>query len=410
MVEDDGVLLRARGIRYARADRYAAPIPLTPHINVVDATERGPVCPQLPSRLDWATGPVVAGLAVSEDCHVLSVTAPSDANQLPVMIWLHGGAYLTGSGEAPKYDADNLARQGRVVVVRVSYRLGVLGYLGPNGGENLGLRDQLLAVQWVHDNIVAFGGDPQRVTLFGQSAGADSVLSLMLCEQTAGLFQRAIMHSAPLGIRSGREAMTEAMRAALQTAATDGLLDAQGAAIAAASRFGLVSGMPFGPILGIDPLPPQSEVWERLAMVARRVELLIGYARHDSAPFVVGSPAAATLKQLGRVGRAAERATIAAMTRRVFGAPALRLARRWRRYGGRSGTFRVDWSPGPIGACHCVDLPLLFDTESWCDAPMLGTAGVDEQIAQKMRRSWASFAYDGLAGLDSVELRIGRRP
>ncbi len=147
-------------------------------------------------------------------------------------------AHITGSGEASKYDADDLARQGRVVVVRVSYRLGVLGYLSPDGGENLGLRDQLLAVQWVHDNIVAFGGDPQRVTLVGQSAGADSVLSLMLCEQTDGLFQRAIMHSAPLGIRSGREAMTVAMRSAVRSVLSDEPLDAQAAAVAAASRFG----------------------------------------------------------------------------------------------------------------------------------------------------------------------------
>ena len=130
------------------------------------------------------------------------------------MVWLHGGAYVSGGGEAQRYDADELARRGRVVVVRVSYRLGVFGYLSPSGVDNLGLRDQILALRWVHDNIGAFGGDPDRVTVFGQSAGADSVLSLMLCGQSTGLFQRAIMQSAPLGVREGRDAMTAAMRSA----------------------------------------------------------------------------------------------------------------------------------------------------------------------------------------------------
>lgn len=173
-------MLHARGIRYARAARFAAPQPIAPWSDILEATGRGPVCPQLPSRLEWVTGPVVDGLAMSEDCQVISVTAPSDAHGLPVMVWFHGGAYLSGGGEAPKYDADELARRGRVVVVRVSYRLGVLGYLSPSGVDNLGLRDQICALQWVHDNIGTFGGDPDRVTIFGQSAGADSVFSLML--------------------------------------------------------------------------------------------------------------------------------------------------------------------------------------------------------------------------------------
>jgi carboxylesterase type B len=212
---------------------------------------------------------VIDGLAMSEDCQVLSVTAPSDANRLPVMVWLHGGAYVSGGGEAPKYDADEMARRGRVVVVRVSYRLGVLGDLSPSGVDNLGLRDQILALQWVHENIGAFGGDPDRVTVFGQSAGADSVFSLVLCEQTTGLFQRAIMQSAPLGVRDGRDAMTAAMRSAASAAATGDVLDAQTAAAAAAARFGLIGRLPFGPIMGLDPLPAASDTDDRLAEAAR---------------------------------------------------------------------------------------------------------------------------------------------
>jgi para-nitrobenzyl esterase len=406
LAEDDGVLLHVRGIRYGRAARFAAPQPIAPWRDVLDTTNRGPACPQLPSRLEFVTGPVVNGLAMSEDCQVLSVTAPSDADGLPVMVWFHGGAYVSGGGEAPKYDADELASRGRVVVVRVSYRLGVLGYLSPSGVDNLGLRDQILALQWVHDNIGAFGGDPDRVTVFGQSAGADSVFSLMLCAQTTGLFGRAIMQSAPLGVREGRDAMTAAMRSAAG-ATTGELLDAQTAAAAAAARFGLIGRLPFGPIMGLDPLPAASDADERLADAARRIELLVGYTRDDGAPFVAMDPRVARLKRLGPIGRAIGRAATAALTRRAFGKPARQLAETWRRYGGRSATFRVDWSPAGMGACHCIELPLLFDPAQWADAPMLGGRQVDDRLAESMRRNWSGFAHHGVGGLDSPTLRFG---
>jgi para-nitrobenzyl esterase len=407
LAEDDGTLLRVRGVRYARAARFAAPQPIAPWLDVLDATRRGPVCPQLPSRLEWVTGPAFEDLAMSEDCQVLSVTAPNDADGLPVMVWLHGGAYVSGGGEAPKNDADTLARQGRVVVVRVSYRLGVLGYLSPSGVDNLGLRDQILAVQWVHDNIGAFGGDPERVTVFGQSAGADSVLSLMLCEETTGLFRRAIMQSAPLGVREGRDAMTAAMRSAAAAYSPAELMDAQTAAAVAAGRFGLIGGLPFGPITGLDPLPAASETSQRLADAARRIELLIGYTRNDGAPFAAMDPRVARAKRFGPVGTVIERAGAAVMTRRVFSAPARRLAKAWRAYGGRSATYRVDWSPGPMGACHCIELPLLFDSAAWADAPMLGGSPVDDRLADTMRRNWSGFAHRGVDGLDSTDLRFG---
>ena len=406
LAEDDGTLLHARGIRYARAARFAAPHPLAPWSGVLDVTTRGPACLQLPSRLGWVTGPVIDGLAMSEDCQVISVTAPSDATGLPVMVWFHGGAYVSGAGESQKYDADDLARDGRVVVVRVGYRLGVLGYLSPSGVDNLGLRDQILALQWVRDNIGEFGGDPGRVTVFGQSAGADSVYSLMLCEQSTGLFQRAIMQSAPLGAREGRDAMTAAMRAAAN-ATTGELLDAQTTATAAAARFGPIGRLPFGPIMGLDPLPAESEADERLADAARRVELLVGYTRDDGVPFIAMDPRTARVRRLGPVGRAVARATAGALTRQAFSAPARRLVGQWRRHGGRVASFRVDWSPAGMGACHCIELPLLFDAAPWGDAPMLGGRPVDQRLAETMRRNWSGFAHRGVAGLDSPALRFG---
>ena len=113
------------------------------------------------------------------------------------------------------------------------------------------------------------------------------------------------------------------------------------------------------------------------------------------------------LKRYGPLGRIAERAATVAMTRRAFGKPARRLAKLWRKHGGRSATFRVDWSPSPMGACHCIELPLLFDAAAWAHAPMLGGRPVDERLAETMRRNWTGFAHHGVDGLDSAALHFG---
>ena len=217
------------------------------------------------------------------------------------------------------------------------------------------------------------------------------------------------MQSAPLGVRDGRDAMTAAMRSAANAASTGELLDAQTAAGAAAAPFGLTGRLPFGPIMGLDPLPAVSDADDRLADAARRIELLIGHTRNDGAPFVAMDPRIARTKRLGPLGDVIERAASAALTRRVFRVPARRLAKAWRGYGGRSATFLVNWSPprAPMGSCHCIELPLLFDAPAWADAPMLGGHPVDDRLAETMRRNWAGFAHHGVAGLDSPAMRFG---
>lgn len=425
LIEDDGVLVRARGVPYASASRFGSPTSPTCWDEPRELTVRGPACPQLPSRLLFVTGPVTEGLHHDEDCQVLSVTAPSGADRLPVMVWFHGGAYVSGSGESPNYDPDDLVGEGGVVVVTVSYRLGIFGYCTPLGvnEDNLGLRDQLLALRWVHDNIAAFGGDPARVTLFGQSAGGDSVYSLMLSEAADGLYSRAIIQSAPLDMREGRDEMTAAMRAAAAeslgdtdpfAAGVEDLHRAQVAALVAAQQFGLVSGMAFGPMLGVDPLPPAGEVSARIARVARKVDLLVGCTRLDAAPFVEINPRASRLRALGPFAKPAARVASATMTRQIFSGPAGRFAGRWQSEGGRAAVYRLDWSPrdAPLGACHCMDLPLLLGTVSaWAGAPMLGPHpnAVDHELAVRMRALWSRFAYDGVDALGTERLRLGAR-
>ncbi|MDI6875046.1 carboxylesterase/lipase family protein [Candidatus Solincola sp.] len=196
------------GIPYAAPPvgelRWKEPQPVEPWVEVRPCLDYGPSCPQ--PRSDW-TGQLDVG-ETSEDCLYLNVWTPARTQQdrLPVMVWIHGGAFQTGSGSLPIYDGTGLASRG-VVVVTINYRLGPLGFLAhpllseesPHGvSGNYGLLDQVAALEWVQRNIAAFGGDPGKVTVFGESAGGMSILYLMTSPLAEGLFQRAIVESGPL--------------------------------------------------------------------------------------------------------------------------------------------------------------------------------------------------------------------
>jgi para-nitrobenzyl esterase len=152
-------------------------------------------------------------------------------------------------------------------------------------------------------------------------------------------------------------------------------------------------------------------VSRRIADVASRVEILVGYTRNDANPFVAMDPRGHRLRRLGTPGGAVAQLIGGVATRRVFGRPAIELARAWTSNGGAGATFRVDWSPpgAPLGACHCIDLPLLFGSpECWADAPMLGVKPhpIDMLLARKTRGYWAAFAHHGTVALGNSSLRI----
>ncbi|MGE4360654.1 carboxylesterase/lipase family protein [Mycolicibacterium austroafricanum] len=206
---DDGSVKSWKAVRYAAAPvgelRWRAPEPPQAWSEPVDAGRVGPVCPQpTDPRI-----PIDLGAPQGEDFLTLNIWAPSGTqpgDAKPVMVWIHGGAYILGSASQPLYHGGTLATGGDAVVVTVNYRLGALGFLELStlGADperfatNLGLRDVLAALEWVRDNIAAFGGDPGRVTVFGESAGGGIVASLLASPAAAGLFSAAIAQSAPV--------------------------------------------------------------------------------------------------------------------------------------------------------------------------------------------------------------------
>jgi para-nitrobenzyl esterase len=301
---DDGIVRVWKGIRYAAAPagelRWRPPEPPARWSEPADATRVGPVCPQpTDPRI-----PLDLGAPQGEDCLTLNVWASSDTAAgagKPVMVWVHGGAYILGSSAQSLYHGRALAADGDTVIVTVNYRLGALGFLdlsafGDRFATNIGLRDVLFALQWVRENIAGFGGDPNHVTVFGESAGGGIITTLLSSPAAAGLFGAAIAQSSPATSVYDRE---RAQRVAglfvealdLRPDEADRLTSLPTAALLAASKqvFDEVpvrtpGTLAFAPIIDGDLVPGHPV---KLAREGRThpVPLIIGTNKHEAALF-----------------------------------------------------------------------------------------------------------------------------
>ncbi|MEW2390638.1 carboxylesterase family protein [Streptomyces venezuelae] len=386
-------VLRTGPIRYATAVRFGRPRP------VPDGDPRpasGEIAPQPPSRLDFVMGPPADVHPQGEDCLNLSIATPArDGGARTVLVWLHGGGFSSGAGLMDWYDGGVLAAEGDVVVVSVNYRLGALGYLLLDGVSegNLGLFDQVEALRWVHAHIAAYGGDPTDVTVLGQSAGGISVRLLMELPEARGLFRRAILQSAPLEITARPAAeshalgryFADALGTDPRTADLPALLAAQGETARHHLRSaGRRMEPAFIPVEGVGPVPaPGGPPGDGV----RGLDVLYGWNADDMIVF------------MGEDDDAAVR------TREVYEEPLTRHAERLARAGARVHAYRVDWRPAgsPLGAAHCLELPLLFGThDAWRSAPMLGSTPREEteRLGRALRSAWLGFArtgtFDGL--------------
>jgi para-nitrobenzyl esterase len=413
----EGAVTRYRGVRYATAARFEPPVDAAAWGNARDALVDGAMCPQ-PAFTMAPLGLPDSATPHSEDCFFLTITVPNRPAEhpRPVMVWFYGGAYINGSGSSDVYDPASLVDEGDVIVVTVNYRLGAFGYLGIDLGAdgaveaNLGVLDQLSGLRWVQRNIAGFGGDPGNVTIFGQSAGGDSVAYLLAVREADDLYRRAIVQSAPLGLDAGRVNVARQLAANFareldadaRTAPVADMLAAQVAATAGLRGHPLTVGMPYAPVPGVWPIPPAAELRDRWRERAAAIDVIIGFTRDDASPFLERVPI------LERLPRPARAALTAALTKRIFGAPALRLASLLATSGARVFTYRFDWRPvgTPWGACHCIDLPFLWgDRQFWASSPMLGDTDWDAIDAQgrEIRMSWVAFARTGDPGWSPLE-------
>jgi para-nitrobenzyl esterase len=439
-----------RGVPYAApplgALRFAPPAPPHGWAGVRDATKDGPAPPQLPSRLERVMGRVDFANGQDEDCLTLTIFAPWPAagGKRPVMVFFHGGAWMSGAGSLALYSGSELARQGGVVMVGVNYRLGVLGYLNVAGlaqsgsGANFGLLDHVAALEWVRDNIAAFGGDPANVTIFGQSAGGGSIAALMEMPQAVKLFRRAILQSAAImphvTPEQGAAVTDQVLKAlGLDRAALAKIRDVPVAKILDAQRAAMMAvGNP------ADPTPVYRMLRDGKALTqdppaavaagsARGIDIMIGTTRDEVHAFFIGNDAIAGIDKAG-MAKALSRATgtrgeaiVGAYAKRLPHAPAPALFAALRTDGmfrlpslafaeaqgkhARTYVYRFDWQPTPDAAycaAHCIELPFVFGNfADWDAAPVPPTMlkGGDRAamtlLARQMMGAWAAFAKSG---------------
>jgi len=451
-VQQDGVVV-FHGIPYAAPPiaerRFAPPKAARAWSGVLDATRPAAIAPQSPSRVYASMGPVPG--VQSEDCLTLTVSLPhGPVTEAPVIVWFHGGGFATGGGALPWYDASALARHG-FVVVAVNYRLGAAGFLALPGclPGNFALLDEEAALQWVQRHVAAFGGDPGRVTVMGQSGGAHNIASLLTMPRARGLFARAILMSPPLGI--GLQPVAEAERngshfvEALGLHASDpdlltrlratpvaDMLDAQ---LKTAMAMGTMHQGNLCPPLRPTSLYPHEIAADRLGSVAARnaaawgVDVMIGWTREeaalfyfghpmiaemtdpqlaDHATFLFGSDAAAALADIRRRWPDATpgRHFLYLVTDASFRHPALAFAGEMAEAGGNVFVYAFDWqSPcADLAAAHCLELPFVFGTRhAWRDATIMQGANdaVVDRLSGDMIDRWTRFAASGDPGFAS---------
>ncbi len=440
--------------------RFQPAQPALPWGGERDASRHGPIAPQNPSDLRHFMGDF--NNPQGEDCLTLTVWTPAtDGARRPVLLWLHGGAFVSGAGSLDWYSGATLAAEGDVVVVHANYRLGALGWLHWPGVApgNMALSDQAMALRWVRDNIAAFGGDPACITLGGQSAGANATARLMLDPALRPLVRRVLLQSGGFGREPSTPADTEpTSRAFLQALAIDPDGTDVAARLQTVDDTAILRAQAAAEALGFT-LAVRHQAWRPLLterMSARQLlgatasalagmDVLIGVTCAEGHAFIGGpipvdpTPEAVAARFERMTGDATALARYRATLPGATGAqllaelqsdlhfvhPALDLAERADEAGANVHAYLFDWAPpaSPYGAGHCIDLAFVFGTwPGWAGSPMLHGAdsAVMDDLSAAMRRTVAQFVTTGVPQAGTYEewptyrpgrmvMRFGRR-
>ncbi len=421
-------------------NRFRPPTRPQPWAGVRDALKYGPASPQPPGGMQRLRDIIGEGGCEeeSEDCLSLNVWTPAvgDGGKRPVMFWCHGGGFTMGSGSAAFYRGTHLARRGDVVVVTVNHRLGPFGYLhlGDFVGEeyaqsgNVGMLDLVAALEWVRDNIEAFGGDPHNVTIFGESGGGAKVSVLMAMPAAAGLFQRAIVQSGPSVRMTTRERATQRAEQLLRVldisaGRIEQLLQLPAEQILEANSTVNANALGgWGPVVDGAVLP-QHPFDPVAPTITADVPLIIGTNKDEATLFLLADPQFPRLDReqfLTRVralaGEAAEGLVAAYQRAYPQAAPPDLFAALLSDYMMRMGSITLaerkyaqgaapvhmylfTWATpvlnGRLKSCHALEIPFVFDN---LDPAVRFTGGAPElqTLAERMSAAWMAFARSGV--------------
>ncbi|MDQ0783248.1 carboxylesterase family protein [Chryseobacterium sp. W4I1] len=408
-LKENGII-KAKSIRYAHSERFKRPVPEEPIASEIIFPDKTPVCPQIISPLvEKMIGPTqIENFNPHESIQYLSVFRPehfTENEKLPVVVWIHGGSHEIGCGDLPTSDPSDWVKEQNIVVVTVSYRLGLFGFLGGDGERppNLGLFDMIEALKWIKNYILYFGGDPENITLFGQSSGGDAITHLMISEGVEDLFQRVIIQSAPLGLRHNRQKMAAEFlwKTEFLKEEKDALkmVEEYGKYVPSVIRYGLKAAMPFGIQYGFPPLCKEQESAEKWKSKAGKYDVLIGLNDHETAFYLKTSEALSRYFGKG-IGLKVIDKLVRKTTEFIYGKPAEEFAKNYAESGGNAYLFRIHSKAeqSGIGAAHCIDLPLIFGNEkAWKYAELLKDIPWEYiyESGKKLRALWAEFARTG---------------
>ena len=434
-----------KGLRYAApplgALRFAPPQKPAPWTEPADALTLGAPAIQVGVEPGGTTGGKSAGdppapgqPGTDEDCLFLNVWTPGLTGQRPVMVWLHGGGFANGSGGAAMYDGEAMARRGDVVMVTVNHRLNVFGYLhlGDLGGHassgEAGMLDIVLVLEWVKDNIAAFGGDPGNVTIFGESGGGMKVSLLLAMPAAAGLFHRAIVQSGPWLKAVSRENATKHAKAFLDALGVKpGELDKLQSLSAAEIQAAAAKSAPPNVIAGFSPCIdgvalPRDPFDPDAPAVSKDVPVMIGTNKDEATLFLFADPRFGdyTEEDLAKRARQAHGdkadALVAALretfpdyspshltaqvqTVGMFWRDSITLAERKKAQGGAPAyMYLLEWETprgrGRLRSPHALEIPLMFDNVETA-RNFVGGGDDPQRLAEQMSEAWLAFARTG---------------
>jgi len=396
-------------VPYAQgAGRFRCAAEPAPWQGIYDAAKPGPLFPQNRSRLHTVMGEQ-ENLPQDENAFALNIWTPDTGGNYPVLLWIHGGGWLTGGAGLSWYNGSNLAREG-IVVISVQYRLGVMGnlYLPEISDGNLAVHDLVSAIAWIKENISAFGGDASCLTIAGQSAGAWYAAALLGIKELRGTFKRAILCSFPGGIeplsREDALQMSTLLQKelhindihALERVPVQDLLAAQSRVSEEMQRR---KNQMMAPVF----LPYADHQWIQDDIIAAAAEncrdtvsILAGITGQETMAFLNSSPISNR--------RQIYQAIVKMSTQHIFLNPVLALMNRFSANGSRVYAYQFDYPcrNKKIQACHCIDLPFLFGNfECWKNAPMCDFASEGDsakeagQLSVHLQSALVQFVKDG---------------
>ncbi len=417
--------------------RFCSPEPIEPWEGILDATTNKPIPPQRPSRLAKVMGDF--SLLYNEDCLTLNIWSPTNKKEkLPVIFWIHGGAFVSGSGSLDWYSGESFARDQEIILVGINYRLGALGFLyHPDISKgNMGIQDQILALEWVSKNIESFGGDSANITIMGQSAGARSAFALLANNKARHFIKNVIFQSGFFNSFETRDVASEKAEKfakiagvkvkQLKKISVEDILDTQTAVAQTGAIFASVN-VPFFPVIDGEIIPANTHA-AALEGAADKC-IMLGTTHDEMHAFLSGNPEIETapLKKIEEVFRRefindweiilknCQRRAPGATSMEIlslglniafFEGQTAAIANDFAEQGIDAWLYRFDWkSPASaFGACHCIELPFLFNTFKKWLPPMIAGLDLNEglNLSKVLQKTWGTFAKYGDPNHDDI--------